>query len=52
MQRTIYAALKKDRATRMAQVGDSIVAKLAEGNVHKAFCHLKGWYWSATNTQA
>ena len=51
MQRTIYAALKKDRAACTAQVGDSIVAKLAKGNVHEAFRHLKGWYWSATNAQ-
>ena len=37
MQRVIYAALKRDRAARTAQVGKSIVAKLAEGNVHEAF---------------
>ena len=52
MQRTIYAVLKRDRTACMAQVGESIVAKLAKGNVHEAFCHLKGWYWSATDTQA
>jgi hypothetical protein len=52
MQHTIHAALKKDCAARTAQVGKSIVAKLAEGNVHKAFRHLKGWYRSATETQA
>jgi hypothetical protein len=52
MQCIIYAALKKDRAPRTAQVGKSIVAKLSEGNVHEAFRHLKGWYRSATNTQA
>ena len=52
MQRTIYAALKKDHAARMAQVGDSIVAELAKGSVYKAFHHLKGWYRSATNMQA
>jgi hypothetical protein len=34
------------------QVGESIVADLAEGNVHEVFCHLKGWYWAATETQA
>ncbi len=22
------------------------------GNVHEAFCHLKGWYRAASNTQA
>ena len=37
MQRTIHAVLKRDRAARMAQVGKSIVAELAEGNVHEAF---------------
>ena len=42
MQRAIHAALKRDRATRTAQVGELIVAKLAKGN-HEAFRHLKGW---------
>ena len=51
MQRTIHAALKKYHSARTAQVGESIVAKFAKGNVHKAFCHLKGWYRSATKTQ-
>ena len=51
-QRAIHAALKKDHAARMAQVGKSIIAELAMGNVQKAFCHLKGWYWSATKMQA
>jgi hypothetical protein len=26
--------------------------ELAGGNVQEAFCHLKGWYRSATDTQA
>ncbi len=52
MQRAIHAALKRDRAARTAQVGESIVAKLAEGNVHEAFRHLKGWYREASETQA
>jgi hypothetical protein len=52
MQRAIHAALKKDRAVRMAQVGESINANLAEGNVHEAFRHLKGWYREASDTQA
>jgi hypothetical protein len=52
MQRVIHAALKRDRAARTAQVGKSIVAKLAEGNVHEAFQHLKGWYREASETQA
>jgi hypothetical protein len=52
MQHTIHAALKRDRAARTAQVGESIIAKLAEGNVHEAFRHLKGWYQEASETQA
>ncbi len=52
MQRAIHAALKKDHAARTAQVGESIVAELAEGNVHKVFRHLKGLYWEASETQA
>ncbi len=36
----------------MSQVGKSIIPDLAKGNVHKAFCHLKGWYRAATETQA
>jgi hypothetical protein len=51
MQRAIHAALKRDCAARTAQVGESIVAKLAEGNVYEAFRHLKGWYWEASETQ-
>ncbi len=52
MQRAIHAALKRDRAARTAQIGESIVADLAEGNVHEAFRHLKGWYQETTETQA
>ena len=52
MQRTIHAALKKDRAVRTAQVGESMVAELVKGNVHEALRHLKGWYRSATEMQA
>jgi hypothetical protein len=52
MQRAIHAALKRDRAARTAQVGGLIVAKLAEGKVHEAFRHLKGWYREASETQA
>ena len=52
MQRAIHAALKRDRAVRTAQVGDLIVAELAEGNVHEAFRHLKGWFRNASETQA
>jgi hypothetical protein len=52
MQRTLYALLKVDCTARTAQVGKSIVTNLAEGNVHEEFCHLKGWYRAATETQA
>ena len=51
MQHTIHAALKRDCAARTVQVGESIVAKLAEGKVHEAFRHLKGWYREALETQ-
>jgi len=51
-QHAIHAALKRDRTARTAQIGESIVAKLAEGNVHEAFRHLKGWYQEASETQA
>ena len=37
MQRAIHAALKRDRTARTARIGESIVAKLAKGNVHEAF---------------
>ncbi len=52
MQRAIHAALKRDRTARTAQVGELIIAKLAEGNVHEAFRHLKGCYREASETQA
>jgi hypothetical protein len=52
MQHAIHAALKRDRAARTARIGESIVAELAEGNVHEAFRHLKGWYREASETQA
>jgi hypothetical protein len=52
MQRAIHAALKRDRAARTVQVGELIVAELAEGKVHEAFRHLKGWYREASDTQA
>jgi hypothetical protein len=52
MQHAIYASLKADHTARTTLVNKSIVADLAEGNMHKAFCHLKGWYWAALETQA
>ena len=44
--------LKRDCTACTAQFGESIVSKLAEGNVHEAFRHLKGWYRQASETQA
>jgi hypothetical protein len=52
MQRAIHAALNRDRVAHTAQVGESILATLAEGHVHEAFRHLKGWYRKASETQA
>jgi hypothetical protein len=52
MQHAIYTLLKGDRTAHAAQVGESIVPNLAEGNVHEAFHHLKGWYRAAMETQA
>jgi hypothetical protein len=52
MQRAIHAVLKMDRMVQMAQVTESIITELTKGNMHKAFCHLKGLYWAATETQA
>ena len=36
----------------MASIGSALEAKLARGNVQKAFCHLKGWYRAAAEMQA
>jgi hypothetical protein len=52
MQCAIHAALKVDCTACKAQVGNSIVADPAKGNVHAAFHHLKGWYQATTETQA
>jgi hypothetical protein len=52
MQRAIHVALKVDRTAHTTQIGDSIIADLGKGNMHKAFFHLKGWYRAATKTQA
>ena len=52
LYRKIGAALCKDSRDCPASVGESIVAKLAGGNVQEAFRHLKGWYRAATETQS
>ncbi len=41
-----------DRDARTKSVSETISHELAGGNVQEAFRHLKGWYWSATDTQA
>jgi hypothetical protein len=52
MQRAIYAVLKVDHTACTVQAVESIAAHLAKGNMHKALCHLKGWYRAAMETQA
>ena len=50
VQRQVWVALRGDRKAWTARVGDLIEAKLVGGGVQKAFCHLKGWYWAASET--
>ena len=52
LTRQIHASLKQDQVVWTAGVGSTIEAELARGNVQEAFCHLKGWYCMATDTQA
>ena len=52
MKRKIHGALKADKQRLTADVGKKIVAELGAGNVKEAFCHLKGWYRAASETQA
>jgi hypothetical protein len=52
LTRRIRASLKQDWVVRAADVGSTIEAKLAGGNVQEAFCHLKGWYCMAMDMQA
>jgi hypothetical protein len=52
LHRQIGAALCKDWRDQTASVGKNIVAELAGGNVQEAFCHLKGWYRAAMETQS
>ncbi len=33
-------------------VGSMVEAELVRGSVQEAFCHLKGWYWAASEMQA
>jgi hypothetical protein len=51
MKCRIKATIKVDKRKLTAKVGDSIVAKLAKGNVKESFWHLKGWYRKAAETQ-
>ena len=52
MKRKVQMALKVDKSWLTAKVGESIVLELSKGNVQEAFRHLKGWYWTASETQA
>jgi hypothetical protein len=52
MKLKIKAAIKADKQKLTANVGNSIVAELAKGDVKEVFQHLKGWYWKATEMQA
>ncbi len=52
MKCKIGAAIKADKHKLSTNVGDSIVAELAKGDVEEAFRHLKGWYRNAAETQA
>jgi hypothetical protein len=52
LNRQIGVSLQKDRTNRTATVGAAVAAELTGGNVQEAFCHLKGWYRAATETQA
>jgi exonuclease III len=52
MQRKVKAALKADKSRLAAEAGERIVSELREGKVQEAFCHLKGWYRNALETQA
>jgi hypothetical protein len=51
MQRKISAALKANKQQLIANVGYTIVSELQIGDVKEAFLHLKGWYWTALETQ-
>ena len=52
MQRKIWALLKMDCAARTAQVGATIKAKLAGGEVQEACRCLKGWHHNASESMA
>ncbi len=52
MKHEISATIKADKRKLIANVGNSIVAELAKGDVKEAFRHLKGWYRKAAETQA
>ena len=49
----VQVALKADKSRLLTtKVGDSIVLELSKGNVQEVFRHLKGWYRTASETQA
>ncbi len=52
MKCKIGTAIKADKHKLTTNVGDSIVAELAKGDVKEAFRHLKAWYRKAAEMQA
>ena len=52
MKQEIHTALKEDNQRLTADFGEKILAELGAGKVQEAFCHLKGWYRAASETQA
>jgi hypothetical protein len=52
MKRKIEASIKADKQKLTAEVGNSIIAELAKGDVQEAFQLLKGWYQKVAETQA
>jgi hypothetical protein len=52
MKRKIGTTIKADKRKLTADVGDSIIAELAKGDIKETFRHLKGWYRKAAEMQA
>ena len=51
MKQEISGGIKADKRRLTAKVGERIAAELEAGDVQEAFCHLKGWYCVASETQ-
>ena len=52
MKHKVNSAKKADKQRLTAEVGKQIAAELGSGKVHEAFCHLKGWYCAASESQS